>query len=782
MLGKSYYQVEKDYRGQHYWRGEDARPYVCENYLFVADGLGGSGGFPHTGMNPLFLDHEFRMKTICHKLPARETVEVPAEETAGDTPEDIPDEAVTEADGDTDIKKAEEALKDAAEAAVTGTAAEAAETASEAVTEITAETAETVSETDGEAADEELDAYLRENFQELEKMKGYSDVPYQMLKHSGYYASRIVTGVLLDTLRNDESMSTDKLFEQITDTAEEEDVQKIIREYAEKLREIIRVRMEETAKAANFNMDDGDAKNNLLLPTTLSLALYRENADGTADVICLWAGDSRICALLSDGAVQLTIDEEKNTVMTNLISLSAPFSINARHYRFKTPFVLFAITDGCFDWAPSCLCLEYEVMLKPLLADNLEGAVKTWHDLFDGFGTKDDSSTVAFNAIGLPDFEAIHSFVEPRMTEIKEKYISQLPDLFDIDYDREYRERKNSLGRDLGEVQKVVLNDPAAITYAKTLELDNPSPEYLAALEEIDRKIKEAKESKAKLEEHLATAVRGRWFYLRPASGVFGKGMPVSAKTSEAVKGILSEIRETEAVIKEKSNQFRKFIADRKEQVDAVYNETSESLKKLSAYPLKGRVIVPEDAIREQLLELIRFYKDLVLPDIQDLASGKNEIQKAYTSESERNIKLQKKLLEYEEPVCEEMIRFLIKPELPEFASEWLPEYKAWIVERQKMIKDWQTEIERLEAERMGLAVEYAKKNAPKRFEQIMAQFAKRDYQELSPETQAFIQKTYLEKQKKLEEIETKSKIQTGIFRETDELHLRLIKEDKQDE
>ena len=124
MLGKSYYQVEKDYRGQHYWRGEDARPYVCENYLFVADGLGGSGGFPHTGMNPLFLDHEFRMKTICHKLPAREIAEVPAEETAGDTPEDIPDEAVTEADGDTDIKKAEEALKDAAEAAVTGTAAD----------------------------------------------------------------------------------------------------------------------------------------------------------------------------------------------------------------------------------------------------------------------------------------------------------------------------------------------------------------------------------------------------------------------------------------------------------------------------------------------------------------------------------------------------------------------------------------------------------------------------------------------------------------------------------
>ena len=246
MFGKMYYQTEKDFRGNHYWRGEDARPYVCDDYLFVADGLGGSGGFPHDEMNPSFFEHNYRKALLFYPCHREDQIE--------------------------------------------------------------------------QADDEILDSYLSENFVELEAIRAIPSVPRIMKKHSGYFASRIVSCILLNLLRHEDSLVPSSLFSGLSALTDELSIQKRINEYADRLRQRILDQLTRVADGANLNKKNGDVKD-LLLPTTLSLALFHANENGSVDVICLWAGDSRICALFPDGAVQLTKDDEKNEAITNLISL-----------------------------------------------------------------------------------------------------------------------------------------------------------------------------------------------------------------------------------------------------------------------------------------------------------------------------------------------------------------------------------------------------------------------------------------------------------------------------
>ena len=49
--------------------GQDAYPYASDNFLIVADGLGGSGGFVHKETDPAFYDREKAVKAILSVFP-----------------------------------------------------------------------------------------------------------------------------------------------------------------------------------------------------------------------------------------------------------------------------------------------------------------------------------------------------------------------------------------------------------------------------------------------------------------------------------------------------------------------------------------------------------------------------------------------------------------------------------------------------------------------------------------------------------------------------------------
>ena len=54
-----YHQKIKENRnGQRVYLGEDAYPYADKDFIIVADGLGGRGGFPHRNFNKDILDKE----------------------------------------------------------------------------------------------------------------------------------------------------------------------------------------------------------------------------------------------------------------------------------------------------------------------------------------------------------------------------------------------------------------------------------------------------------------------------------------------------------------------------------------------------------------------------------------------------------------------------------------------------------------------------------------------------------------------------------------------------
>jgi len=117
------------------------------------------------------------------------------------------------------------------------------------------------------------------------------------------------------------------------------------------------------------------------LPTTLALAHVRERRDGTARVLAIWAGDSRVYRLgLRTGLAQLTEDDlqtpgdafdnlTNDSPMSNYVSASRTYHLNYREVTLALPCVLLAATDGCYDYLPTPMHWEY-LLLVTLLRNN----------------------------------------------------------------------------------------------------------------------------------------------------------------------------------------------------------------------------------------------------------------------------------------------------------------------------------------------------------------------------------------------------------------------------
>ena len=105
--------------------------------------------------------------------------------------------------------------------------------------------------------------------------------------------------------------------------------------------------------------------------TTLAVATFYEKK-GTQElgINVFWAGDSRVFLLDADGLHQLSRDDSmedfdafvnKDCGMTNTISPSG-FKINYAQYKVKSPCIVFACSDGCFDYVDSPLAVELYII------------------------------------------------------------------------------------------------------------------------------------------------------------------------------------------------------------------------------------------------------------------------------------------------------------------------------------------------------------------------------------------------------------------------------------
>lgn len=117
-----------------------------------------------------------------------------------------------------------------------------------------------------------------------------------------------------------------------------------------------------------------DSKGGMVFPTTLASVVYREDND-YINATVIWAGDSRAYMLTEENSLQQLSKDDvegefdacfgKDCQMSNCISQDEPFCINYASYKLPKHCVIFACSDGCFDFTKSPMHFEME-MLKAL--------------------------------------------------------------------------------------------------------------------------------------------------------------------------------------------------------------------------------------------------------------------------------------------------------------------------------------------------------------------------------------------------------------------------------
>ena len=168
-------------------------------------------------------------------------------------------------------------------------------------------------------------------------------------------------------------------------------------------------------------------------PTTLALA-YAEKRKKGIMLHVLWAGDSRIYLLDEKGLAQLSVDDTEvddalesilsDGTLTNVLSSDGKYEINRKTIWIDQPAIIFAATDGCFDYIPCPMEFEYVILenLKKsetpvLFKNNLKCSLS---------GYAGDDLTLGWMSFGFGDFNSTRKILAKRLDVLKKDYIDVL--------------------------------------------------------------------------------------------------------------------------------------------------------------------------------------------------------------------------------------------------------------------------------------------------------------------------------------------------------------------
>lgn len=170
-------------------------------------------------------------------------------------------------------------------------------------------------------------------------------------------------------------------------------------------------------------------------PTTLAMA-YAEKAENEIIAHIVWAGDSRVYLLDSNGLSQLTMDDTEvvdalenltaDAPMMNVLSADGEFKLNYKAIRLTGPALLLAATDGCFGYIPSPM--EFEgIILQELIESETP---RQFHDrlseqLADCAGDDIAMGMLSFN---FGTFEQTKNILGKRFEWLNNQYLSGIND------------------------------------------------------------------------------------------------------------------------------------------------------------------------------------------------------------------------------------------------------------------------------------------------------------------------------------------------------------------
>ena len=184
-------------------------------------------------------------------------------------------------------------------------------------------------------------------------------------------------------------------------------------------------------------------------PTTLAACLLRADPEtGAVLTDVIWSGDSRVYVLDRAGLHQLTRDDlrgmdamqniSKDGVLTNVISASHPYEI----HRFSTDAVqqglIFAASDGCFEYVPSPMHFEYLMLDALMSAESLADWEKGIHGVL--LQTAGDDTTLCGALLRFREFPQVREYYRGRWQYMREHYIEPMRQAGDEERQRFWEE------------------------------------------------------------------------------------------------------------------------------------------------------------------------------------------------------------------------------------------------------------------------------------------------------------------------------------------------------
>lgn len=497
----------------------------------------------------------------------------------------------------------------------------------------------------------EFKEFVVNSFSEIFDTKDYYFSNPFATKHSGYFASRLVTAISLYELKYNGDFKKEDMFRRVRECPETERAA-LVQKMADALAVLIKEKLTAIAENVGFEIETS-VVGAYLLPSTLTVAVMDEQ-DDRVDVIYLWAGDSRAYLWDNKGLTQITEDHEDGETMTNLITLTKPFRVEGRFVTVSKPCILLNASDGCYKCVAfdSPFDLEYIFLRSISDTSDFEKSSAFLAEQFAVLGKHDDSNTMALCTFGYDSYEDVQKAVAARLKDIDNTVFAKLPDIFQRNYAYELQQIEQQIGKSVAGVKDELIRESAVVDFVKSdLESGNYMP-YVKEKQRLAAEIDASEACKGGATGRLRSWLEDHWIAepcMKKYSSSADKnhGVPIATKykdmyeqysaTAEKVATMSEEytrqVGEIRAEFESVSANFSAIldaIVDIEEAHDFDYKESAEAdcklMKKIMSFLRdisdNTKLMTDYERAAGNLKHWRDLYADLDKKSIQEMADG----------------------------------------------------------------------------------------------------------------------------------------------------------------
>ena len=170
-------------------------------------------------------------------------------------------------------------------------------------------------------------------------------------------------------------------------------------------------------------------------PTTAAIALAHEDKQGVL-VHIIWAGDSRVYLIDSEGLAQLTVDDlggedamsnlSHDSALTNVLSSDGNYTLHHKCIRVSKPTIVFAATDGVFGYVQTPMEFEWMLLRVLSLSETPEVFMNRLKSVLGDVAG--DDFTFSMMSFYFGAYSVLRRAFENRVKLLEERYVNPLQD------------------------------------------------------------------------------------------------------------------------------------------------------------------------------------------------------------------------------------------------------------------------------------------------------------------------------------------------------------------